>query len=119
MVKMAIYRAKMKAKMQSKPKMRRHGHSESVHCIVKRRSNVCEGYDEKKVYGSAYAACYVVLMKEQECERIANAVAKTITKHVHKKKEVSSSQLAKLVIGELKKHNPHAAFMYETHRDLA
>mgnify|MGYP001611736412 FL=1 len=120
MVKMAIYRAKMKEREQQSVKRKRsHGHSESVHCIVKRRSNVCEGYDEKKVYGSAYAACYVVLLKEQECERIANAVAKTITKHVHKKKEVSSSQLARLVTGELKRHNSHAAFMYETHRDLA
>ncbi len=118
MVKMAIYRARMNAKKQ-KPRKRRHGHNESVHCIVKRRSNVCEGYDEKKVYGSAYAACYVVLMKEKECERIANAVAKAITKHVHKKKEVASGNLAKLVSKELKRHNQHAAFMYETHRDLA
>ena len=98
---------------------RKHGHSESVHCIVKRGSNVCEGYDEKKVYGSTYAACYVVLMKEKDCERIANAVAKTITKQVHKKKEVASKDLARMVTRELKKHNSHAAFMYETHRDLA
>ncbi len=118
MVKMAIYRARMNAKRQ-KPRKRRHGHSESVHCIVKRGSNVCQGYDEKKVYGSAYAACYVVLMKEKECERIASVVAKSITKHVHKRKEVASKDLAKLVAKELKRHNQHAAFMYETHRDLA
>ena len=121
MVKMAIYRAKMRSKKsQSLPqRKRRHMHSESAHCVVKRGTGLCEGYDEKKVYGSAYAACYVVLLKEQECELIANAVAKTITRHVHKKKEVSSSQLAKLVTGELKRRNQHAAFMYETHRDLA
>ena len=115
-MKMAIYRAKAAAGSQRRAG---HGHKEGMHCIVKRSGNVCEGYDEKKVYGSAYAACYVVLMREQECERIANAVAKTITRHVHKKKEVSSSRLAKLVTGELRKHNQHAAFMYETHRDLA
>lgn len=117
MVKMAIYRAKMQSKQQ--PKRRRHIHSESVHCIVKRGSNVCEGYDERKVYGSAYAACYVVLMKEKDCERIASEVAKSITKHVHKRKEVASKDLAKLVSKELKRRNQHAAFMYETHRDLA
>ncbi len=120
-MKMAIHRAKMKASdAKSKLKGKRsHGHRESMHCIVKRGSNVCEGYDEKKVYGSAYAACYVVLMKEKDCERIASTVAKAVTRHVHMKKEVASKDLASLVKKELKKHNTHAAFMYETHRDLA
>lgn len=98
---------------------RKHGHKETFHCIVKRQGGICQGYDERKVYGSAYAACYVVLMDEKKCERIANAVAKTATRHVRKKKEVNSKEIAKLITAELKKHNPHAAFMYETHRDLA
>ena len=121
MVKMAIYRAEMKdRKSKSLPKRkRRHGHSEGMHCIVKRGSNVCEGYDERKVYGSAYAACYVVLLDEKQCERISNLVAKNITKLVHKKKEVASKDIARHITNELKKHNQHAAFMYETHRDLA
>ncbi|MBI2550072.1 hypothetical protein HYV83_02725 [Candidatus Woesearchaeota archaeon] len=118
MVKMAIYRAKIRASA-AKAGKRGHGHKESVHCIVKRGSNVCEGYDERKVYGSAYAACYVVLMNERECERISSSVAKSVTKLVHAKKEIASKDIARHIVKELKKRNPHAAFMYETHRDLA
>lgn len=120
MVKMAIYRAKMKERMAKLPQRKKiHQHKESMHCIVKRGSNVCEGYDERKVYGSAYAACYIVLLNEKQCERVAASIARSVTKHVHKRKEVSSKDLAHLITKELKKHNPHAAFMYETHRDLA
>ena len=120
MVKIAIYRAKMKERVQQSVKRKKsHAHKESVHCIVKRGSNVCEGYDEKKVYGSAYAACYVVLLNEKQCERVAASVAKSVTKLVHTRKEMASKDIAKHIVKELKKHNPHAAFMYETHRDLA
>ena len=90
-----------------------------MHCIVKRGSNVCEGYDERKVYGSAYAACYIVLLNEKQCERIAASVAKSITKLMHTRKEMASKAIAGHIVKELKKHNPHAALMYETHRDLA
>ncbi len=123
MVKMAIYRAEMEGKklksLRVKQKRQRHSHSEGVHCIVKRGSSLCEGYDERKVYGSAYAACYVVLMNERECERISSTVAKSVTRLVHAKKEIASKDIARHIVKELKKHNPHAAFMYETHRDLA
>ena len=118
MVKMAIHRAKISMEGR-KPQKKGHGHRENVHCIVKRRSNDCEGYDERKVYGSAFAACYVVLMNEKECERVASSVARAVTRRVHMKKQVSSDEIAKHVTRELKKHNKHAAFMYETHRDLA
>ena len=96
-----------------------HSHSNKFHCVVKRGARWCERYDERKVYGSTYAACSVVLMSEWECERIANSVARKITQHVRKKKEVASDDIARQITKELKKHNPHAAFMYETHRDLA
>ena len=126
MVKMAIFKAEMKGRVKGgkskllRPRRKTHGHNEGLRCIVKRRgSDVCEGYDERKVYGSTYAACYVVLMNEKECERIADSVAKNVTKHVHKKKEIGSKEIARLVSKELKKRNPHAAFMYETHTDLA
>ena len=99
---------------------RKHGHGQKFHCIVKRsKSGLCEAYDERKVYGSAYAACYVVLMNERECERIAGSVARKVSKFVHFRKEMDSRDIATHVARELKKHNSHAAFMYETHRDLA
>ena len=119
MVKMAIFKAEMKGQPVPR-RASKHGHSESAHCIVKRSpSGTCAAYDERKVYGSAYAACYVVMMGEKECERIAGTVAKNISRFVHRKKEVRSAQIAKEVARELRKHNKHAAFMYETHRDLA
>lgn len=106
-----------KAKIAGKKK---HGHSEGFHCIVKRnKTGLCEAYDERKVYGSAYAACYVVMMDERECERIAGFVAKSVTKLVRGKNEMESKDIARHVAKELKKHNPHVAFMYETHRDLS
>ncbi len=91
----------------------------AVHCIVKRFSGVCQRYDERKVYGSVYAACYVVRMAEQECERVANAVARKVTELVHVKKSLGSHQIAALAAKELRKYNEHAAFMYETHRDVS
>lgn len=94
-------------------------HKESMHCIVKRSTNKCEGYDERKVYASIYAACYVVHMHQQRCEEIAHAVAKKITTLVHKKKEIASKYLSQEIIKELRKHNKDAAFMYETHRDIS
>src|SRR3990167_204736 len=91
---------------------RKHGHGQQFHCIVKRnKTGICEGYDARKVYGSAYAACYVVLMNERECERMASKIAKSVTKHVHRKKEIASKEIARLIARELKKHNGHAAFM--------
>ncbi len=102
-----------------KKEKKRHGHSEKVHCVVKRRTGKCQKYDEKKVYGSVYAACYVVFLQPEACERTAEAVAKAVTKHIHKKKSVSSHEISKLVAKELKKRNKHAAYMYETHRDIA
>ena len=106
-----------KAKIAGK---RKHGHSKEFHCIVKRnKTGLCEAYDERKVYASAYAACYVVMMNEKECERIAGSVAKSVTKLVRSRKEMESKDIAKHVKKELRKHNPHVAFMYETHRDLS
>jgi transcriptional regulator NrdR family protein len=106
----------MGKKKQSRKQTR---HKERVHCIIKRSTNKCEGYDERKVYASIYAACYVVHMHQKTCEKIAHTVAKKITKLVHKMKEVASKHVAHTIIKELRKCNKDAAFMYETHRDIA
>ncbi len=91
-----------------------------IGCVVKRgRQGACYPYDEKKIYGSVYGACYSVLMGERECERVSGEVSRAVTKHLVKRKSVSSEQIAKMVVKELKKRNPHAAFMYETHRDIS
>ncbi len=104
---------------QEKKSQKRTRHKESMHCIVKRSTQKCESYDKRKVYASVYAACYVVHLHQQKCEKIAHAVAKRITQFVHKKKEVASKYVAQEIIKELRKHNKDAAFMYETHKDIA
>ena len=88
-------------------------------CVVKRGGkNVCHAYDERKVYGSVYAACSVVGEPEQACEKVADAVARSVSASVRRRREISSDKIAQHVARELRKHNRHAAFMYETHRDI-
>ena len=78
-------------KNSSSAKLRKKPLSKTEHlCIVKRRTGACELYDEKKVYGSVYAACSVVHMDELECERIAEDITTQITTHLKKKKSCSS-----------------------------
>ena len=86
--------------------------------IVKRKGHT-ELYDERKVYGSCFFACRNAHLSEKEAEEICNKVCKAITKRVNKKKIVSSNDIFKMLIQELKKHNEDAAFLYETHRDIS
>ena len=104
---------------KKKTKKGRHGHKERVHCVVKRGRKECSPFDRKKVYGSVYAACYIVHVRGRQCEKIADAVMKKVVKFVHGKKEVTSKQIANETTKELRKHSKDAAFMYETHRDIA
>ena len=86
--------------------------------IVKRKGHT-ELYDEKKVYGSCYFSCRNAHLSEQEAEEICKKVSAAITKWIKKQKVVSSNNIFKLLIEELKKHNEDAAFLYETHRDIS
>lgn len=86
--------------------------------IVKRKGHT-EIYDEKKVYGSCYFACRNAHLSEKESEQICNKVCAAITKWIKKHKIVSSNDIFKMLIKELKKYNEDAAFLYETHRDIS
>ena len=86
--------------------------------IIKRKGHT-ELYDERKVYGSCYFACRNAHMGEKEAEDIASKVCTKVTKSVSKKKFVSSDDIFKLLVQELKKHDEDAAFLYETHRDIS
>ncbi len=88
-------------------------------CVVKRRTGECQAYDQRKVYASVYAACYVVRRSDQDCERIAGMVARKISGFVKGKKKVASHWIKKKVEIELLKHDKDAAFMYETHKDIS
>ena len=86
--------------------------------IVKRRGHT-EMYDERKVYGSCFFACRNAHLSEKESEGICSMVTTAITKLLAKKRIVSSNDIFKSLIQELKKHNGDAAFLYETHRDIS
>ena len=86
--------------------------------IVKRKGHT-ELYDERKVYGSCFFACRNAQLSEKEAEEICNKVCKAITKWIKKQKVVSSNEIFRILIQELKKHNEDAAFLYETHRDIS
>ena len=86
--------------------------------IVKRAGHT-ELYDERKVYGSCFFACRNAHLSEQEAEEICKKVAAALTKWVKAKKIVSSNDIFRILIQELKKHNEDASFLYETHRDVS
>lgn len=86
--------------------------------IVKRKGHT-ELYDERKVYGSCYFACRNAHLDEKESEKICSKVSKEVTKWMNKQKIVSSQEIFKILVHELKKHNEDAAFLYETHRDVS
>ena len=86
--------------------------------IVKRRGHT-EVYDERKVYGSCYFACRSAHLSEKESEEISKKVCISVTKWIKAKKVVSSSEIFKFLVQELKKHDEDAAFLYETHRDIS
>lgn len=86
--------------------------------IVKRRGHM-ELYDERKVYASCFFACRSAHLSEKEAEETCNNVCTEVTKHVNKKKIVSSNDIFLALIKELKKYSEDAAFLYETHRDIS
>ncbi len=86
--------------------------------IVKRKGHK-EKFDEKKVYGSCFAACLNVHMEKHNAEKCADKSTKDVVKWIRKKKVVTSDQIFGEVVKVLKKHDKNAAFMYETHRDLS
>ena len=83
-------------------------------CVVKRKGHT-EEFDEKKVYGSVYAACASAHYGEMQCERIAGEATKKVKKLLKNKKEISSTEIRKKIESELKKKDGELAFFYEQH----
>lgn len=86
--------------------------------IVKRKGHK-EPFDPRKVYASVYAACRNAHLDEQKSEKIAEQVSAQIQEWIDEKPEVSSQEIFVETAAKLKKQHPDAAFLYETHRDLA
>ncbi len=83
-------------------------------CIVKRKGHT-EEFDERKVYGSVYAACASAHLEDTECEKNADKVTKVIKKFVKGKKMIKAENIHKKVNAELKKKDEELAFFYEHH----
>ncbi len=82
--------------------------------IVKRKGHK-EKFDEKKVYGSVYAACASAHYDETLCEKTAEDVTNNVKKFVRNKKSIDSIRLRKKIEELLKKENEELAFFYEQH----
>ncbi|MBS3067336.1 hypothetical protein J4450_01425 [Candidatus Micrarchaeota archaeon] len=89
-----------------------------VTLVVKRRGH-SEPFDEKKTYGSVYAACSNCDLHEKECEKLAEQVLDELKKALAGKKEINSTEIFGLVISILAKYHEDAAMMYELHRDIS
>ncbi len=102
---------KAKQKKEAKEKV-------CIRCIVKRKGHT-EEFDERKVYASCYAACLSAHMKPEEAEKVCEKVCKEIKKWVNDKPSVTSKQIHTETAKAIRKHDKNAAFMYETHKDIA
>ena len=87
-------------------------------CTVKRKGHI-EEFDERKVYSSCYAACLTAGVPHMDAEKICDKVAVEIKKWIKGKNLITSDQIFKKTVQEIKKHHEKAAYMYETHRDLS
>lgn len=85
--------------------------------VVKRHGRK-ERFDERKLYGSCYAACMACRIHEKGCEDIASGVTKVVKKWLSKRKAVDSTQILEVAHKELKKLHKEAAYMYRTHREI-
>lgn len=85
--------------------------------IIKRHGKK-EKFDERKLYGSVYAAVLNAERSEKKAEMIAEGVCRMIKKKIGMK-AITSENIKKEVIKLLKKYDKDVAFLYETHLDLS
>lgn len=86
--------------------------------IVKRRGHK-EAYDERKIYASIYAAALNAHIGKLEAEKMAQRVSRRITDWIDDIPDMTSEKIFRKAAELLREEHPDAAFMYETHRDIA
>lgn len=86
--------------------------------IVKRKGH-SEIYDERKIFGSCFFACKNAHLSDNEAEAISENVAAKVTKWIKGRGVVSSNEIFRFMVNELKNHNEDVSFLYETHRDIS
>lgn len=86
--------------------------------VVKRRG-FNEHYDEKKVYGSCYAAALNCHYGEKKSEEIASKVTKKVTLWIKGKSFVTSDEIRDQIVNVLSDIDKDVAIMYKHHLDLS
>lgn len=82
--------------------------------VVKRRGHT-ERFDEKKVYGSVYAACASAHYAETQCEKTAAELTQKIKGWLKGKKKVKSLDIREKIESALAKKDKELLFFYEHH----
>ncbi len=86
--------------------------------IVKRKGHT-EVFDAKKIYASVFASCKTLRMTDEQAELIAVTVTKEVVNLFKDSPELTAHTIHKVVADSIKKYNPDAAYMYDTHRDIS
>jgi transcriptional regulator NrdR family protein len=85
--------------------------------IVKRKGHT-EGFDNRKLYASIYAACLSVRATPGESELVAERVVEDVTGWMAPKHEVTAHDIRLNAAKHLTVYNPDAAYMYRHHREM-
>ena len=85
---------------------------------VKRKGHM-EKFDTRKIYKTCSQACLGSHLTRKDTKKICDSVTASAKRWIRKRDIVTSDQIFRFVIRELKKHDKDVAFMYETHRDIS
>jgi transcriptional regulator NrdR family protein len=86
--------------------------------IVKRKGHA-EEFDERKLYASIFASVTSLRVTDETAETISHMVTDEVKHAIGDKKEVTAHLLHTEAAKFLKKYNPEAAYLYNTHKDLS
>lgn len=87
------------------------------HIVIKRHGHT-EHYDERKLYGSVYAAGLTALHQESFAENIATQVCAAIATWIPRQKNITSDMLRDKVHTLLMMIDKETAYLYFTHLDI-
>jgi transcriptional regulator NrdR family protein len=85
--------------------------------IIKRKGHD-EQFDERKVYGSIYAAMLAAHQPSQAAELVASAIALRVAREVVTKAHTSSDAIKQFVAKALLDYNIPAQFLYVHHKHM-
>ena len=85
--------------------------------IIKRKGHE-EAFDDRKLYGSIYAAALTAHYNEHASEEIATDVTNEVTAWLMAHANISSNDLKTKVHSILMREDKEVAFLYESHLDI-